>query len=251
MRLTTSQAPQYEYLLKGWLLSGKTEVHLLQMRAYLSNRLNGLFTVEHTDMEAMRSAVRQLVFLSRSRHLMYMTELRAGKPTGNFQHLTCFFPGLLALTIQVVPDTAYMDNEKEVFEYVAEGLANTCYILYADSLTGLGPEEVRFLPYNGDDDYASGKWLKHLERWRSKPFRGTKPPGVQEPTPRRGKDGFKDYEYRDGGWFLRPEVRCLHSLASNIFHPTFCLGVRVDVFDVENDGKHNMARKSLENVPGY
>jgi mannosyl-oligosaccharide alpha-1,2-mannosidase len=161
-------------------------------------------------MEAMRAAIAQLVYLSPTRHLMYMTRTLSGDPDGTMQHLTCFFPGLLALSNYLLPDSVYMPGEKQVFEYVAEGLANTCYTLYADSLTGLGPEEVQFQPYKGVDDYESGRWIHHLHRWERRTSRKSiKPPGLQTPVPRRrGKADSrpKDYNYTYRHWRCRPEV---------------------------------------------
>lgn len=74
---------------------------------------------------------------------MYMTRTVNVNPDGTMQHLTCFFHALLALSNCLLPTSVYMPGEKQVFKYVAEGFANTCYIIYMDSLTGLGPEGVR------------------------------------------------------------------------------------------------------------
>lgn len=202
---------QYEYLLKGWLLSGRTETYLLDMRKHILICRRSSLTMT-LDMDAIRGAIAELVFLSRSRHLMYMTEVDEGRPTGSMQHLTCFFPGLLALSNYLLPDSVYLPGEKQILEWAAEGLANTCYILYAESMTGLGPEEVKFFAYNGDDDYEAGKWIKHVQKWGKKvSWRDGKPPGLQDPVPRyQGDEQSRDYEYNNPTWYLRPEVRFLH-----------------------------------------
>jgi len=177
-------------------------------------------------MEAMRAAIAQLVYLSPTRHLMYMTRTFNGDPDGTMQHLTCFFPGLFALSNYLLPDSVYMPGEKQVFEYVAEGLANTCYILYADSLTGLGPEEVRFQSYKGIDDYESGRWIHHLQEWEKRSRKSSKPPGLQTPVPQRRDNAdsrHKDYYYTDRLWLCRPEARG-HKY---IFQPTNLLHLQV------------------------
>jgi mannosyl-oligosaccharide alpha-1,2-mannosidase len=178
-------------------------------------------------MEAMRAAIAQLVYLSPTRHLMYITRTLDGNPTGTMQHLTCFFPGLLALGNYLLPDSVYKPGEKQVFEYVAEGLANTCYILYADSLTGLGPEEVQFQPYNGVDNYESSRWIHHLQKWEKRTSRkSSKPPGLQTPVPYRRDNAdsrHKDYYYTELSWLCRPQARD-HIY---IFQPTNLLHLQV------------------------
>lgn len=179
----------YEYLLKAYIMSGRTEKYLLEI--YI---------------KSMRGAVNRLVYLSRTRQLLYITEVVEKRPQGTMQHLSCFFPGLLALGDYLLQDSDFLPGEREKFRFAAEGLAYTCWILYADQITGLGPEEVRFHPYNGDDDYQSGRWVHHLDRWKAKGRKGL-PPGLRKPPPLRGKTGkHKDYDYANAGYLLRPEA---------------------------------------------
>lgn len=181
----------YEYLLKGYLLSGRTEPHLLQM--YLAS---------------MRDAISRLVYISKTRNLLYVTDVIDGRPLHNMQHLACFFPGLLALGNHLLPETAYQRGEKEMFQFVAEGIAETCWILYADQVSGVGPEEVRFEPYGGNDDHQAGKWVNHFEKWKSDGRRTPWPPGVGPAKPVVGPTGTvnRDYYYNNDGWYLRPEA---------------------------------------------
>ncbi|PVG00894.1 seven-hairpin glycosidase [Serendipita vermifera] len=180
----------YEYLLKGYLMSGNTETHLLDM--YLAS---------------MRAIISRLVFLSRSRHLMYVTDVIGNQPKGNMQHLSCFFPGLLALGNHLLPDDVYEPGDKETFQWVAEGLAHTCWVLYADQRTGLGPEEVQFHPYNEDYDYESGRWIRHYERWKLEGRPSGRPPGLHGSGPLPGSNSVrKDYNYNNPAWLLRPEA---------------------------------------------
>ncbi|KAG8762038.1 hypothetical protein FRC15_008679, partial [Serendipita sp. 397] len=180
----------YEYLLKGYLLSGRTEKRLLKMHLI-----------------AAREAIYKLVFLSRTRQLMYITEVDGDSPRGNMQHLSCFFPGVLALGNYLLDDSEISPSDRELFQWAAEGLAYTCWVLYADQITGLGPEEVRFHPYNGDDNYETGRWMRHLERWKGKGRKGGVPPGLKQPPPVPGKKHKqKDYDYVNGAYLLRPET---------------------------------------------
>ncbi|KAJ2556381.1 hypothetical protein EV175_002047 [Coemansia sp. RSA 1933] len=55
------------------------------------------------------------------------------------EHLACFYPGLLALGAHV------LDRPRDLI--IAEELAYTCYISYAMTPTGLGPEMLRFDGY--------------------------------------------------------------------------------------------------------
>ncbi|KAJ2863312.1 hypothetical protein GGI22_001986 [Coemansia erecta] len=59
--------------------------------------------------------------------------------TPDMEHLACFYPGLLALGAYV------LDRPRDLL--VAEELAYTCYISYAMTPTGLGPERFRFSSY--------------------------------------------------------------------------------------------------------
>ena len=62
----------------------------------------------------------------------------------------CFVPGMLALGATEL-------NRPQDLEVAAE-LASTCYRLYAESPTGIGPEIVTFTD-NGRYKVSSGKYL--------------------------------------------------------------------------------------------
>ncbi|KAF7330403.1 alpha-1,2-Mannosidase [Mycena venus] len=83
---------------------------------------------------------------------------------------------------------------REIHLWAATGLAETCYLLYADQPTGLAPDEVQFRP-GGDARYGLAKdgkwmegggrrWIDELEAWRttsagSGTWKGRRlPPGV-------------------------------------------------------------------------
>jgi mannosyl-oligosaccharide alpha-1,2-mannosidase len=170
----------------------------------------------YKDMEAMRAALRNLVYLSPTRNLMYVTDVIKDKPVGNMQHLSCYFPALLALVNHLLPDTVYSSTiEKETFALAAEGLAETCYILYEDQISGLGPEEVKFYStVSGDDDaiHKAGTWMELMEKWieEGKNLDRKDVPGSHRFNPlkslRTETSRAKEYSVKDSGWYLRPEV---------------------------------------------
>ena len=112
---------------------------------------------------------------------------------------------------------------------VARGLATTCYVLYADTPTGVGPEEVYFdAPRNADQspnsqvrNFTKARWRERLIEWedggRRGPLVGTDRwgPEVEEKVVLRGMgknmgmggDREQDYRIRgSAGYLLRPEV---------------------------------------------
>ncbi len=62
-----------------------------------------------------------------------------------FEHLVCFLPGTLALGLTVLDLTP---EDRQLHEWAAHGLANTCYISYADQ--GYGP----WTRTNGNEKWA-------------------------------------------------------------------------------------------------
>lgn len=112
---------------------------------------------------------------------------------------------------------------------VARGLATTCYVLYADTPTGVGPEEVFFSPpRNGGHgpnsqakNFTKARWRERLNEWedngRQGPLVGTDRwgPEVEEKVVLRGlgkgmgMGGSREMDYRVRGgarYLLRPEV---------------------------------------------
>jgi mannosyl-oligosaccharide alpha-1,2-mannosidase len=149
------------------------------------------------------------MYISPTHHLLYITDISGRGPSGRMEHLSCFFPSLIALGLHVLPESEYEStDERLIFQHAASGLAHTCWVLYADQATGVGPEEVVFEPYE-PDDWESGRWANHVDEWirQGKPARGLK--GVHGLSPpRRGKPGLPlDYKYRNAAYLMRPEVR--------------------------------------------
>jgi endoplasmic reticulum Man9GlcNAc2 1,2-alpha-mannosidase len=158
-----------------------------------------------------------MLYVSSVRGLLYVTDLNPiPNPSHKFEHLSCFLPGLLALGAHTLPDTAFDSqgssrvahrpeadelrhyNWKELHMLAAQGLAESCYQMYEDQPTGLGPEEVRF---------RSGEpWVKKLRRWRKGGSKGM-PPGIGAKGQYKIRGGASDYNVRSGKHLLRPEVR--------------------------------------------
>lgn len=174
------------------------------------------------------------------------------------EHLSCFLPGMLALGAKLldpdypwphtppprrstpsntkrapIPKVAQWEgNLKKTLDLhmrVARGLATTCYVLYADTPTGIGPEEVFFsAPRNGGQgpnsqakNFTRARWRERLIEWedggRRGPLVGTDRWGseVEEKVvlrglgKRMGMGGSREQDYRINGganYFLRPEA---------------------------------------------
>ncbi|KAK5981530.1 alpha-1 2-Mannosidase [Trichostrongylus colubriformis] len=120
----------YEYLIKSWLQSGKTDKQARRMY-----------------WEASAAIQRNMVFTSKT-GLTYVAELRNGLPDHKMGHLACFSVGMFAL--QAV-------NEKEPEKRattmkLAEELGKTCHESYVRTTTRIGPEMFYF---SGSDEATS------------------------------------------------------------------------------------------------
>jgi hypothetical protein len=108
------------------------------------------------------------------------------RPSHHLEHLSCFLPGLLALGAHTLPldDLASMGinldylakdlqpefkadyakisayDLKDLHMWAAEGLAQTCYLTYADQPVGLGPDEVMIYstPDHTQSQSSSVRW---------------------------------------------------------------------------------------------
>lgn len=70
-------------------------------------------------MKAMQGILENLVFLSQTRNLLYVTDTNSFAPSRKFEHLSCFFPGLLALGASTLPDTIMSSRERELHMWAA------------------------------------------------------------------------------------------------------------------------------------
>ena len=132
------------------------------------------------------------------------------------------------------------DKDRELHLWAAEAIGHSCWVMYADRTSGLGPETVVFKEWNEDQIAAwkagdsnghnaaiedeldelemkkgsenkeePEKWLRHVERWEALGRKG-KPPGVADADgPWHGKqpeNKSKDYFESHDSYLLRPEA---------------------------------------------
>ncbi|KAJ8689444.1 hypothetical protein PTI98_012347 [Pleurotus ostreatus] len=171
----------YEYLLKQYLLSSKSETRAKSQ--YLAS---------------MDGIINHLLYLSPTRKLLYVTDTSYGTPTHNLEHLACFLPGLLALGAHTLPAADLSPHDRERHMWAARGLAYTCYVTYADQRTGLGPDGVQF-------DEGGTRWVEALGEWEAEGRAGGVPPGVNEVLPEQDKEK-RDYQDSSSVYILRPET---------------------------------------------
>ncbi|KAF9054465.1 glycoside hydrolase family 47 protein [Panaeolus papilionaceus] len=221
----------HEYLLKLYLLTGKTDKDSLELYLRATTRI-----------------ITDLLYLSPTRHLLYVTDkwttssYQDAYPSNTLEHLSCFLPGLLALGAHTLPldnlksvgvNFTALGNEtvygrtgynyerlsqfslKDVHMWAAEGIAQTCWMTYADQPSGLGPDEVTFVPTDtqpGGGVAWSLLWFDYLENWKKSHIRGP-PPGLAEVQPvvlmaedtLGGTTNTRDYAAKDPRYLLRPE----------------------------------------------
>ncbi|KAI0306131.1 glycoside hydrolase [Multifurca ochricompacta] len=139
----------YEYMLKQWLLTGRTDTK--------ARDLCMLSALYHRDLE----------------------------PSHSFEHLTCFFPAVLALGSATLPDVP------RTHMWAARALAYTCWTLYADSPSG-------------NASSWDGQWSTHLARWEQSGAHGD-PPGVGPASP-VDIEKAREYNPINPSYLLRPET---------------------------------------------
>jgi len=124
----------FEYLLKQWLLTGKTDNMYLEM---YQRSLHGIMTkmVDNFD--------------TNSPPVSFIAEYSGGRKIPRVGHLACFAAGMLALgEANGVSDRAPSDlkvDSKEVMK-VAEQFTTACVKSYQMTTTGIGPEGFQYSP---------------------------------------------------------------------------------------------------------
>ena len=111
----------YEYLLKAWLQSGKTDDVARAMYV-----------------DAMNAATQKLIQKSTS-GLTYFAEMKFGRLEHKMDHLACFTGGMLALG-----STRLNEPYKSSHMELGKAITNTCHESYDRTNTKLGPEAFRF-----------------------------------------------------------------------------------------------------------
>jgi Glycosyl hydrolase family 47 len=207
-----------------------------------------------TDLHTTSHILTNLLYLSPNRQLLYVTDTSEGREGGRtpshvFEHLSCFLPGLLALGAHTLPldklsesgidvtrlgaeprfgnankahQTTSGFNTKKLHLWAAEGLAQSCWLSYADQGTGLGPDEMVMRAYKPGTytwDDVLGKWaqssiadkatpwIEAMQSWKASGSKGSIP-GLSLPVPAKETDN-RDYNMRRRGYLLRPEVSTL------------------------------------------
>ena len=153
----------------------------------------------------MDAILDHLTYLSPSRNLLYVTDAEVGldgtfTPSHKLEHLSCFLPGVLALGAVTLPDAPRRHM------WAARAFAQTCGMLYADSPSGLAPDEVMMR----STDATPTLWVTELEKWERSGGQGD-PPGVGPAAPVSVGDGDDDekqreYWLRNRSYYLRPET---------------------------------------------
>jgi mannosyl-oligosaccharide alpha-1,2-mannosidase len=140
----------FEYLLKQWLQTNKTQTVYLDMYT-----------------QAMDSIHAQLLLRSQLvKHTFVADRFGRHQLQASMHHLVCFLGGLLALGSVHSPFNNQSDLE------TAKQLGATCYSMYNSTLTGLSPETMHFyepkwrpLPSNSTIDmYTTDDVAQHLLR---------------------------------------------------------------------------------------
>lgn len=126
----------FEYLLKTWIQSGRTDTEAREMYD-----------------RAIESATKKLVQTSKG-GLKYLADLKYGKLEHKMDHLTCFAGAMFGLGAQTKPD-----DKSEYFMNLAKDLAHTCHESYDRAETKLGPESFRFM------EGLEAKALKQNEKY--------------------------------------------------------------------------------------
>lgn len=194
----------YEYFVKQWVVSrGRNK------------RAKRLYDA------SMDGMVRKLIRKSRPGGLTYIQELHSGAPSGKFDHLVCFVPGMLALGVQPGVGDGNADNPKrDEHMRLARELAETCYQFYKRSPTGLAPEIVQF--QDGSDFVNDRGALHNLLR----------PETVESLFVMWRLTG--DAKYREQGWEIFQAFRKHGRVAS---------GGYSSLRSVENTGENNFKDK--------
>lgn len=154
------------------------------------------------DLRSANAILDHLTFITPSRNLLYVTDATVNangdlNPSHTFEHLTCFLPGVLALGAATIPDVP------RTHLWAAQGLANTCWTLYADSPTGLSPDVVMMQAGSGPAD-SSRLWATELAQWERNGMHGD-PPGVRPAEPVDNPD-MREYRPSRRAFLLRPET---------------------------------------------
>ena len=115
----------YEYLVKGWIQTGKSEEWLWRMWEKAANAMN--------DQLLQRTCSNP--------PMTYVADLKGpGRYEHKMDHLACFLAGTLALGVAHRPDAPNAARDLQT----AEELGDTCVKMYTQQATGVAAEYMRF-----------------------------------------------------------------------------------------------------------
>lgn len=161
-----------------------------------------------SDISTTNAVIENLMYISPKRQLLYVTDTNGDYVSHVQEHLACFYSGLLALGVATIP----AKDLPPTHAWAAEGLANTCYLSYVETLTGLGPERIAF------PRQKSRLWTKAVREWQRNGKKGGVPPGVNLPpiVAKNGHQEDREFTVSDAYSPLRPEVGVFFSSRSAI-----------------------------------
>lgn len=188
------------------------------------------------------------MFLTPKRKLLYVTDIRNDLITGVFEHLSCFFPGLLALGAHVLPANAFSSvHELKLHKAVARGIAHTCYLTYADMPSGLGADEVMMESFI-EGRFDQGRWLDRVDIARQSSIPGVIPLAPPlKPVEREARD----YILKTPVYLLRPEVCHSRIRRSRLTLDVHSTGRGIYVSYVENHWAGKLEATRVAHVPGH
>ncbi|KAF4610815.1 hypothetical protein D9613_006916 [Agrocybe pediades] len=176
------------YLLKQWVMTARTDRRSLDL--YL---------------KSISYIINNLLYITRKRQLLYVTDIIDGELTHRLEHLSCSLPGLLALGVHTLGISLPL-RERELHLWAAQGLAYTCWVTYTDQSSGLGPEEVQMEAWLDEEGEPMGRWMSHFEEWEKSGKKGNGPPGTKQSEETVPAVTEREYVPLKPWYLLRPEL---------------------------------------------
>ncbi|KAG9312816.1 glycoside hydrolase family 47 protein [Chiua virens] len=253
LRLSVGAAADsaHEYTLKQFLLTARSDRANLEMCQLFFWSSWHSFSLQFIDLRFTTHVINNLLYLSPQRQLLYVTDATSYQDktstSHSFEHLSCFFPGLLALGVQSLPlnnleeiginitqlGENFPPRQRQSYEalagfnlsdlhlWAAEGIGQMCYLSYVDQPTGLGPDIVAMRTGKS----GGIRWMDEMRKWKTSGQLGP-PPGVGDKRPwvanpkamtvrQKQIDTItRDYGIKNTDYYLRPEVWIMLSLSS-------------------------------------
>lgn len=101
--------------------------------------MKGNSNKEFVTLYSLHGIYEHMLRYSVHKKLPFVAEMHAGAANGKMDHLACFFPGLIALTVMELRAAGmplFHENDYEL----AQQLVKTCYMTYEQTTTGISPE---------------------------------------------------------------------------------------------------------------